>query len=252
MELHQSCERVAILLRTPLRLYSDSGAPLQTYPRHTLGEPDPLLRERAFRVRLLRMGREDFPVLYLEQDTLLYGVMVFSDGCRAILGPVRLTGGPLMREFCEGLLLLDDLDRGRHLGYERLVALNFGTTAGVPPPEDGVPTESLLVSRCKREISRRLHGKITAKDLAETLGVNLSYLSRVFHEEQGATITDYVTGEKIRQAQKMLLTTDASAETIAYELGFSSQSYFGAVFKKLVGCTPREYRMKAGDSKSVF
>lgn len=105
-------------------------------------------------------------------------------------------------------------------------------------------TNSLLVDRCLTLIFRSLHGKVVVKELAKTLDVNPDYLSRIFREQTGKTIMEYVRKEKIGLAKNQLIYSPYSLEEIAYYLGFGSQSHFGKVFKEETGMTPRQYREK--------
>ena len=57
----------------------------------------------------------------------------------------------------------------------------------------------------------------------------------------GKTLRDYVEEQRIKKSINMLLTTNFSLTQIAYECGFSSQSYFSYVFKRRMKVTPREY-----------
>ena len=239
MNLYQCCEHTANLLHVPIRLYNVSGLLKRQYPN--CGDlHDPLACAHAFRNRLLKQGQKDFPLLHIEQDVFLYGVLTLSDGQCVVLGPVNLKDGSShsLQDFCEGLLLLDDFYWGHGLNHSTLLDLNFGSRDGRETPQN----DSLLTMRCKSEIRRRLCEKITVKELAAELHVSPAHLSRVFHEEQKITLTDYIAREKIHRACELLRTTDKSYDAIAYELGFSSQSYFGAVFKKLEGITPRDFR----------
>lgn len=108
----------------------------------------------------------------------------------------------------------------------------------------------LLVERCEKLIFSRLHEKITVKELAEGLSVNPDYLSRLFHEHLGVTIGDYIQREKVQLARNMLIYSAYSLEEIAYYLGFSSQSHFGRVFKRLMEMSPGIYRRRHGTSGS--
>lgn len=240
MNLHQCCEHTANLLHIPIRLYSASGLLKRQYPGH--GEHrDILACDHAFRNRLLKRVQKDYPLLYGEQNVTFYGAIKLSDDQCVVLGPLCLEGaGPHipLRDFCEGVLLLDDFYWGHDLTCETLLDLNFKSGDG----RESLQPASLLVTRCREVIQRRLYEKITVKELAAELRVSPAHLSRVFHEEQQVTLTDYITREKIRRACELLRSTNDSYEAIAYELGFSSQSYFGAVFKKLEGITPRDFR----------
>lgn len=239
MNLYQCCGHTANLLHVPVRLYNASGLLVRQFPEKEKCR-DLLAADHAFRKRLLKRAQKDFPMLHREQDVMLYGVMRLSDGQCVVLGPVGWEEKAVpLRDFCEGLLLLDDFYWGHGLTYENLVDLNFGRRSDREEQAD-----SLLTAKCKEKVRSHLYEKITVKELAAELHVTPAYLSRVFHEEQGVTLSDYITREKIARACEMLRYTDCSYEAIAYELGFSSQSYFGAVFKKLEGVTPKDFRRR--------
>lgn len=84
--------------------------------------------------------------------------------------------------------------------------------------------------------------RITLSDLAELTGLNESYLSRLFKKETGETVTDYILRKKIETAENMLKYSSYPPSEIAFMLGFPSQSYFTAVFRKLTDTTPKKYR----------
>lgn len=247
MNLFQCCEHISNLLHVPVRLYNASCRLVWQYPAGS-GIVDALSCSCAFRTNLLRKSQKEFPLLHVE-DARVYGVMTLSDGKCAVLGPGNLDADRshvYLQDFCEGMLLLDDFYWGHGLRYEDVLARSLGGS------DTSRPADSLLTARCKDEVQQRLYEKITVKGLAAALGVTPAYLSRVFHQEQGITLTDYITREKIRQACILLRTTDFTYEAIAYELGFSSQSYFGAVFKKLEGMTPKDYRRQNQKKPELF
>lgn len=104
--------------------------------------------------------------------------------------------------------------------------------------------QSPVVVRCKELILKYLHSKLSAKVLSEELDVTPGYLSQIFAKEEGITLTEYIAREKIKFAKDQLIYTEDSYEKIAYTYGFSSQSHFGSVFKKLTNMTPGEFREK--------
>ena len=55
----------------------------------------------------------------------------------------------------------------------------------------------------------------------------------------------YLNHCRIERAQALLALTDKSVSDISQEMGFCDQSYFGTVFRKLVGMTPAAYRAKS-------
>lgn len=99
-----------------------------------------------------------------------------------------------------------------------------------------------LITRCKALILQRLHSKLAVRELAEELEITPGYLSHLFLKEEGVKLTEYIAGEKIKFAKEQLICTENSLDTIAYSLGFVSQSHFGQTFKKATGMTPKQYR----------
>lgn len=102
--------------------------------------------------------------------------------------------------------------------------------------------KNALVTRCKEEVAKRLHQKITVAQLADELGVTRNYLSQLFMKEEGMPLMDYIMEQKIRSSLQALRYTKATYGEIAYQLGFSSQSHFGQAFKKVMNMTPKQYR----------
>lgn len=84
--------------------------------------------------------------------------------------------------------------------------------------------------------------------IAEAVHITPDYLSYVFHRESGTTLSSYITGERIKAAKKLLLTTDDGAQEIAEKVGFSGAAYFHRQFKKYTGVTPNAYRQQKGSA----
>lgn len=84
--------------------------------------------------------------------------------------------------------------------------------------------------------------KITLDDLAERFYINKFYLTRVFKEQFGQSVTSYLVQLRITQAKRMLRFTDCSIESIAQECGLNDANYFSRLFKKVEGIPPGEFR----------
>lgn len=67
------------------------------------------------------------------------------------------------------------------------------------------------------------------------------YFHKLFKASTGKTLHEYVEEQKIKKAIDIMVSTDLTLTQIAYECGFSSQSYFNSAFKKKMNLTPREY-----------
>ncbi len=100
----------------------------------------------------------------------------------------------------------------------------------------------LVAVRCQDVIKNRIYEKITVQDLAEQLHFSRAYLSKCFKKATGETIQQFIQQEKIVEAKRLLRSTSLSVVEIGNRLGFCSQSYFTAAFKRLCGKTPGEYR----------
>lgn len=115
-----------------------------------------------------------------------------------------------------------------------------------------VNTESsIYFIKCREYISSHLSQKIMVEDLAKLCGLTPNYLSHIFKKISGKTITDYILEQKITVAKHLLLSPDYTSAEIATFLGFTSQSYFIACFKKQMGETPRNWKMRHGQGSGV-
>lgn len=101
---------------------------------------------------------------------------------------------------------------------------------------------SKQVVLCVNYIFENLHRKITVSELAEHTGLNASYLSRLFKNETGVSVSEYVITKKIAAAKSMLKYTDRPISEIAEMLAFASQSHFTKTFRIQEGVTPKKYR----------
>lgn len=88
-------------------------------------------------------------------------------------------------------------------------------------------------------------------DLADIAGYSLPHFKVKFKKELGITPSEYITMRKIEHAGELLKETDVSITQLAYDLGFSSSNYFDAVFKKLMICTPNEYRRQFRQKEKI-
>lgn len=85
--------------------------------------------------------------------------------------------------------------------------------------------------------------EFTLEELAAIAEVSPSYLCRVFKKEYGMTLVSFILRQKVFEAKRELINhPEKEVKEIALELGFREVSYFGAVFKKLEGCSPNQFR----------
>ncbi|MBP2115474.1 AraC family transcriptional regulator [Paenibacillus silagei] len=84
--------------------------------------------------------------------------------------------------------------------------------------------------------------EVNLDQLAEETHLSKSYVSRIFHQETGGRLVDYLTARRLKQACRLLGTTDMPVEQIGIAVGFPNASYFNQLFKRVLGTTPLKYR----------
>jgi AraC family transcriptional regulator len=94
----------------------------------------------------------------------------------------------------------------------------------------------------KEIIHARFSENLKLEEIAKTVGVHPTHLSRVFRRQSGCTIGEYVRRLRIEYASRQLSASDIPLDEIAAAAGFSDQSHFTRTFKLYMGLSPNEYR----------
>jgi len=106
------------------------------------------------------------------------------------------------------------------------------------------PASYDYIEKCKDYVRQHINKKIVISEIAKSIPINSSYLSRKFSELEGMTIQQYIAKEKTRAAANMLRFSEYGVAEIAHYLGFSSQSNMAKKFREIYGMSPVEYRRK--------
>lgn len=85
---------------------------------------------------------------------------------------------------------------------------------------------------------------LSAEDIARAVGLNVSYLQRVFKQTRGETLVDCLTRLRVNHAKLLLANTRDSILDVAACTGFRSRQYFQRVFSKHTGLSPSAYRRR--------
>ena len=94
-------------------------------------------------------------------------------------------------------------------------------------------------------ISNHYMNKIPVSDIAAETGLHPQYFSTWFKEQFGASFVDYLNTFRINHSINELLASDKSILDIALDHGFGNHKTYAAVFRKVHGTSPREYRNSA-------
>jgi AraC-like DNA-binding protein len=159
----------------------------------------------------------------------------------------------LTRAAIEDNALLESLIERNHSWTERLVLarsfeeLSTVLTESLDAFIDAISLHGLNRSNQKVQTAIDFvaanHAKpISLRTVAAHVGLSPCRLAHLVKACTGRTVTQIIHQARIRQAQHLLERTGKSCTEIAYEVGFSDQSYFIKQFRRATGTTPRRHR----------
>lgn len=108
--------------------------------------------------------------------------------------------------------------------------------------EDHMDDRVNTVQAIKDYIENNLSRDLSVTTLSTVFNYNQSYLSRLFKQSSGVTLSQYVKTVRMQKAKQLLRTSSMSVQEISVALGFDTVQYFTMVFRKEIGATPSAYR----------
>ena len=105
-------------------------------------------------------------------------------------------------------------------------------------------SEHSVVERIVQYLNENLHEDIGHDALAAKYRMHPGYLSRLFKQEMGETISEYLLRIRIEKAAQLMKEGHYKIGEISTMVGYSASSYFSIMFKKYTGYSPREYCQK--------
>lgn len=150
-------------------------------------------------------------------------------------------------------ILIDiiDLFREEPFGYEFLIRSKLSdfwlllyTITEEIRKESGSsnPADELRIKQMIQYIEEHYGNKVLLEDIASAAGVSGRECSRCFSRTVKMSPIDYLNRYRVRMAAGRIVETGDPIGLIAEECGFTSDSYFGKMFKSIMGCSPRDYR----------
>lgn len=169
----------------------------------------------------------------------LNGVPKFSDPDLAAL--IRALWREVAAGCPQGRLYTDSLS----LGLAAHVHRRFGqleSTRGDDRREARSCLSAAQVSRLNDYIRQHLGESIGLVDLAREVGLSRYHFTRLFTNTLGTSPYQYVLHKRLERAYHLLMSSAAPVADVALAVGFSSQSHFAGVCRRLMGATPKELR----------
>ena len=106
-----------------------------------------------------------------------------------------------------------------------------------------VSNSEILINRAVRYIKENCYDEnFSIEMVANYLNVSKSYLAKVFKNELGESVWNYVIRIRISKAKELLVQTEATNYEIAKNIGYVSEYHFSRAFSKVVGVSPSVYK----------
>ncbi|MBE6550015.1 MAG: helix-turn-helix transcriptional regulator [Ruminococcaceae bacterium] len=98
-----------------------------------------------------------------------------------------------------------------------------------------------MIEKVIKYIKENISSDLSLNTLAEYASFSPIHFHNCFKRSTGKTLREFVEEQRLQKAINLLINTSMTLSEIAYECGFSSQSYFSSVFKQKMKITPRAY-----------
>lgn len=210
--------------------------------KEPLAGPAPIMLDQLFDVRLL----SGYHKSVYEQKYIMPVIE-----CKELEAMVFRPSEPNQRKILELLRHSYDAAELAEYGYEFVVRNDLSTIWCLlcREAEAMLRSKKVTISQGEQRIKKMLtyirnHYKepVSLNQIAEAANISQRECLRCFRQNLNTTPFTYLLEYRIRRAADELRETDLTITTIGYHCGFSGISYFSKTFKKLMGCTPGEYR----------
>ncbi len=101
-----------------------------------------------------------------------------------------------------------------------------------------------MVRKIKTYIKDNLGEELSRSQLSAVVCMSPDYLSRIFYQETGIHLSEYIKEQRMQAAVHLLETTNMPVGDIGFTVGYSNFAYFSQVFRIRYKATPAEYRAK--------
>lgn len=141
-----------------------------------------------------------------------------------------------LNRVCEHIAQAKTLAR---IGKEKLIADLLAALKKVRASK--TKPSSRAVEQALEWIREHYAEDLTINSIAAALHISASHLMHLFKENLHTTLIDYLTAYRMERAQSLLCEGSYKIYEVSEKVGYSDSRYFGQLFKKHTGLTPREY-----------
>jgi len=170
------------------------------------------------------------------QDLLAGEMIVEADASNAALDALMLPRWfAELRAAADPTVVLKEMEA-------RLWRLAQGHTAAAAVSQRSEPHSA--IEKMAHYIVAHYQTPLTVEEVAGAVGLHPNYATTSFKRTFGMTLWEYTLQYRVTQAQRLLVTTDASVLDVAMQSGFGSLSSFYTAFRRFTGRTPKDVRSR--------
>ncbi|MBR2765836.1 MAG: helix-turn-helix transcriptional regulator [Blautia sp.] len=200
-----------------------------------------------------RQGMHDRFALYFDNERLTSAMGPFVDSFITL--PAQAFHFQILPDFEDELLLMlsrmleyyrMDNDYGEFMLSHMVPVFLLSLTRHIRQVSEKsqVSSKDAALQRAAQYISEHYREPLTLEDAAAVAGFTPAYFSRSFKALAGIGFRDYLTHMRLKEAVRLLRTTQLPIQEISGRCGFASSNYFGDVFRSAYKVSPREYRRR--------
>jgi two-component system response regulator YesN len=126
---------------------------------------------------------------------------------------------------------------------EQIRELATGVLAGMLDFLQNSSGSASIVDEARKYVLKNYGDSIGLTEVSGHLGINASYLSRLFRQRTGEHLSHYISRIRIEKSIELMGTIGLSTDEIAEKVGFPNANYFIRVFKRITGKTITEFKI---------
>lgn len=243
-EIHDSCQRLVKLMEN--RFFADNNG-IYYEDDDELVERDESERAECINRLLMYIRKRDIELVRREyghlkhmmfqnkSDSETFVKFVFAEIALELYNAAHGSVYGLGKKQVEKIFEADSLNELYNIIEENICIY-----------EENIPTDDKQiredVALVKSYIKAHLSEKINLESLADMVFLSPGYLSLIFKQSTGDTVSHYIISQRIDEAKRLLETTNMKVNQICEKVGIDNVSYFGQQFKMFCGMSPSEYR----------
>lgn len=99
-----------------------------------------------------------------------------------------------------------------------------------------------MAEQIKQYIDLHMDEELTRETFADMFYLNSDYLAKLFKKETGISLGNYLVGQRMERAKRLLQASDLKINEVSIQVGYESFSYFSKIFREYTGKSPNEFR----------